>query len=492
MSLFNITSIRNLFCSNLQVINLLKSFDLVSNFSVSAKTLKNYSSTLANNPYNILRVNSHSHQLNLEDKINGLADQPLISPSFFTRFINRYWQETIFISKSNILSEKYINQLKSDGIIFYGDQYKKFLFDFSKALIKGRIITYLNEPQNFNSVSNSKSDVKYIWRKGFNFLSSGKRSLNLINNYRNRYLSKSQINLIKRLKCNKLPIFTVTNNLNQMVIAEPSDELVYNSSFVDLFYQWCYSKLLLENDTRPTYEGLFFVNLKDALEYKQYIKHKYINYNLYSNQESLNVTPSSLDFYYKLSHTFHSRLKFYLVPDLEELGSLIYNYQYYKNIVFHKKQKYGKYYFQGQPIYIIQPIYCRNKNTKVTDLVEYLYSINKNNSQEKYTAVFMNYKVALVAWEKFLDKHKQYSLPNKPRILVYNLEDFLNMQKESVYSNRMSFLFVPNSESYKLIKLTQQEQHSNITVDKIVGQWLYMKVMIKRFIWSLTSRQPIH
>ena len=489
MSLLNIIYIRNLLCDNLKVGNLLKNFYSLSSYSVPWEPVKNYHTTI-NHPCSFLVLASDLSVLNTESMNSYLTDQSLISPSFLTGFINKYWQETIFISKSNALSDKYISQLKSDGVPVYGNQYKKFLFDFSKALVKGRISTYLNESEN-TAVSHN-TDIKYIWRKGLNLFSTDKKKSIFLNQSKNRYLDKSQVSLIKRLKNSKLPIFTITNNLNQIIVAEPADELIYRDSITDFLYQWYCNKFLYLIDTRPNYEGLFFVNSNDALEYKEYIKHKYTNYNLNNSQEKLNIVSSSLDTYYKLAYTSHARVKFHLVPDLEELGELIYNYQYYKNIKFHKKQKYGKFYFQGQPIYVIQSIYCKNKNSKMIDLVKYNYIINEGNKQEKYKTIFMNYDVALIAWKQFIDNHKQYKLPDKPQILVYNLEDFLKIEKNNIDTDKSNILFVPSRESYKFIKLVKNQKKNSTIVYRAFSQFLYFKIVAKRLIWSLTSKQPIN
>nr|AOM64549.1 hypothetical protein Riqu_070 [Riquetophycus sp.] len=433
---------------------------------------------------------NNQYTLRSENLINNLADKELIYPSFIKILLNKYWQETIFLSKTHTMLEKYSGQLKSDGILLYKNQYKKFLFNFSKALVSGRVNTNFHEINDMSKFNEDFKDIKYIWRKGFNF--SIPRTLSIFDYLTSNNVSQNQLALMKKLKCNKLPLFTVVNNLNQMIIAEPSDQLIINKNPLDYLYQVYMNKILGYSDKRPTYEALLFVNIQDALEYKNSINKQYVNYRIYSNQDQLNIFATTLNFYYQLINNLNSRIRLRLIPDLEELGNLIYKYQYNKNILFHSKQKYGKNYFQGQPIYIIQSSECKNKKDNKISYLSYVYQLNSNGRNENYHAIFMNYKVALLAWKKFAHENKNYILPSKPKILVYNLQEFLKMHKydTNLHKINMNILLVPNQESYRFIKSIQKNSYNQGFYQNLSSQLLYFKIITQRLIWSLTSRQP--
>lgn len=487
MSLFNIISIRNYFSNNLEIVNTLKSIHTRDNSSILvAKT--NPEHTINHSKNSIITIMNSNNLLISDSLINDLADHEFISPSFIKVLINKYWQETIFLSKSNLISDKYTNQLKSDGISLYKGQYKKFLFNFTKALVAGRVNTYMN---HMKTHSEDVMDVQYIWRKGMHFFLPN----NLLRFGSSHNISKNQLSLIKKLQCNNFPLFTIVNNFNQLIVAEPADQLIINNSPLENLYQWYNSNVLrsLNQDSRPVYESLLFVNMQDALEYKNYIKQQYIKYRIYNDQDGLSIFSTTLNFYYKLINTSKYRVNFRLIPDLKELGNLVYKYQYSKNILFHDQQKYGKNYFQGQPIYIIQPVDGKSKDDNAVISIPYTYEMNLNNIKEKYNAIFMNYEVVLLAWKKFIANNPNYVLPNKPKVLVYNLQEFLKMHPYDGHlhlANR-KMLLVPNKDSYQFIKLMSQKYNNSI-YSNIYNYFIHLKIVSHRLMWSLTSRQPIN
>nr|YP_009297968.1 hypothetical protein Plocam_070 [Plocamium cartilagineum]AOM67906.1 hypothetical protein Plocam_070 [Plocamium cartilagineum] len=443
------------------------------------KSLVNRSSVL----YLSSNKNLNSSNINSKD----ILVQKFIYPNFFIKLINRYWQETIFLSISNPLSDNYISRLKSDGLI-YKYQSKKFLLNFSKALMTGRIDSSLNSSLLVSKVQSNSTYVKYIWRKGINL----SFPLNILQDFftykKNNFLSKNQIILIQKLKKNQFPIFTVVNGFNQIIIAEPSEEIILNQSLINKIYKWYTDFLLKKKYSQPLYEGLFFMNPYDALEYSNFIKNKYPN----SNKENhLKVFSSRLDFYYKQVRTSLPKIQFRLIPDLQELSQLIYKYRYYKNIYFHSSQKYNKDSFQGQPIYFIQPIFAINKKTKKMDLINFNYQLNEKHAMKQYEAIFINYKTAVLAWKKFCHESKDYNLPLNPKIMVYNLEDFLKTCECNSQIKQRNLLFIPTKESYKFMYKRKSETFKNKIIQIFSSKILFIKVFSKRLIWSLTSRQPI-
>nr|QVY57894.1 hypothetical protein [Betaphycus gelatinus] len=424
--------------------------------------------------------------------LENFANKKLISRSFMVQLINIYWQETIFLSRSNALSNTYANQLKSDGIAIYKNQYKKFLLDFSKALVTSRIEVSLDDndkEKNTESEFNS-AEIKYIWKKGLNFLLPKPRYLlNFISfNNKFKYLNTAQKCLCNELKNSKFPVFTIVNKLNQIVVAEPSEKLITNTSPFDQLYQWYYNNFLWTEYRKPSYNALFFINPEDAIEYKEYIQHIYEPIN---KNTMINLFASRLDFYYKLLITSHPKVKLTLIPDLKELGKLIYEYQYEKNISFHDKQIYSRSSFKGQPIYFIQPVLVKHKYTKKMEMLDYNYILELKYQGKHRKTIFMNYKVALLAWNIFKQQNVNYYLPDKPQILVYNLEDFFKTYNDKKTNINNHLLLVPNEDAYRLLKSNLSLNSSNSMHMRFKNKLIHYKTFINHIIWSLTSRQPV-
>nr|QOS04649.1 hypothetical protein [Sarcopeltis skottsbergii] len=476
MSLSNPMFIQNLFNNNLIVNN---------QFLFIPRKVKNRLASIHEN-HNIA---SKNHKLSiianktsyLNPKINSFANKEFVSRNFITKLINKYWQETIFLSQPSILSDMYSSQLQSDGLAVYKNRYKKFIFHFSKALISGRIETTLEQSKEINNLSNNLTEIKYIWKKGFNF----SRPKNFVK-FKNQpnFFTSSQLAVVKKLQQSKFPVFTIINNYNQIIVTEPSDELINQEGLVDQLYQFYCNSIVGKTNNRLTHEALFFVNPEDTLEYQESIKNKYIYKSNYAN---FNIFTTGLDFYYKLVRLSPLKVQFHLIPDLQELGNLTYKYQYKRNIAFHINQKYGKNFFQGQPIYIIQPVLSKHKKTRQKDLINYNYYLNNN---VKYETVFLNYEVALLAWQKFVIQNNNYRLPYIPNILVYNLEDFLKFYEQKEKIDKKNLLFVPSQQSYRFIKNNISNKSQQHIPQKLSKKFLRFQIIAKRILWSLTSRQP--
>jgi len=481
MSLFNLIFTRNL-KENLYDNTNHTSISVVAfNYKVNRKHVNH----LISYSYQTASTKRESiHDIHGDPK--NLAVKKLVSRNFITYLFNKYWQETIFLSTFNISSNNYINQLTSDSLNTSKNQYKKFLLSFNKALINGRI-----EFSDFTfDVNNNVSSVKYVWKKGFNLAYPKNFSLFRYGKKRNTgFPDKVQLSLMKKLKYSGFPIFTIVNRFHQIVMAEPSDILLKNNNFLDTIFQWYYNNFIWTKDIKPIYEGLLFINPEDASEYMRYIKYKYPNS---SRQNFLNLFISRLDFYYKLVRIAPPKVQFRLIPDLQEVGELIYKYRYKKNIIFHNKQMYGKDYFQGQPIYLIQPVSVKNKQTKKIDSISYSYGLYSNNLKYKYETIFMNYDTALIAWKKFREELSDYNLPYVPQIIVYNLEDFLHTCEQNNQIDNKNFLFIPSQETYNFIKHKRNKKSPFIISQILSSKILHIKLFTQRMFWSLTSRQPMY
>nr|QCI04589.1 hypothetical protein [Apoglossum ruscifolium] len=420
--------------------------------------------------------------------LQNYSDYKFISRNFWNEFINQYWQETIFISNSNYLSESYINKLKNKNLSIYKkNDYKNFLSEFSRDLINGKIPIEFNS--NINSrqkvtssliTYNNNTYVKFIWKKGINWYIVGLylKYLSIVK----QILNPIKILNFKRIELNSLPIFAISNQYNQIIMSESADQLILQKDLWHSLYNW-YNAFLV----KKIYTGLLFINPKDALEYKEYIISKYLKAN-YSN--NLKFFIGHLNFYYKLLYSSKKNTEFRLIPDLKEISDLLSKYQYYKNINFDKQQRYGNNYFQGQPIYIIKPILVKNKNTNKKDYINYFYNMPKRNAFIKCKAIFLNYDTAITAWNKFKLEHSYYKLPKKPFIHVSNLEYFLKISND--YDKDNYFVFIPSIQTYNFIKKDKQVKDMNLVKYFCINKSIYIKSLFKRIVWSLSSRQPVN
>nr|YP_009398220.1 hypothetical protein [Thaumatella adunca]ARW67406.1 hypothetical protein [Thaumatella adunca] len=414
----------------------------------------------------------------LENKMNN----KLVIRNLWQKMINRYLQETIFLSKSNSLSNNYISKLKTLGLSVYeGNEYKNFLYKFSKDLLNGKIQLYMNKTDNlYTSLLVNKNNIylRYKWFKFPNF------SIFNFNNHRHKISDVFKLNQ-KHLNSTSLPLFMLVNNNHEIILSESYDQLFKSRKLFNLYARFTNKDI----NAKKSYIGLVFVNPQDALEYKEYIKNKYIN-STRLNKVSYVIT--NMNLYYKLIKSVNNCVEFRLVPDLKEVGDLTYAYKYYKNLSFDNNQNYGNTYFQGQPIYLIQSTYARNKNKKYIKKIDYFYSFKQKKSSFKYKAVFLNYETAISAWQKFVEKNIDYNLPVKPNLSVSNLETFI--QEPYYKKNHSKIIFLPSLRTYDIIKNYLQSNLQNKSNLKywIVNKSVYFQTLCYRIIWSLTSRQPLN
>nr|QCI07581.1 hypothetical protein [Nitophyllum punctatum] len=425
-------------------------------------------------------------------KIN--TNDKFIIRNLWNKFINQYWQETIFISTTNSLSDNYINKLKISGLSIYkDDDYKKFLLEFSKSLINGKIYVDIKnsiDDKHFvlNSpliIHNKDIYVKYIWRKGFNWHISLLYSKYLLT--KNSLLTNANHIKTQNIEFNSLPIFTITNQSNQIIMSESSEQILLQKDFLCSLSQY-YRKYLGNNSyIKKSYVGLLFIDPDDAREYKEYIEY---NHRQSNKNSKLNFFISHLTLYRKLVSNKLYNTEFRLIPDLKEVSDLLNKYQYYCNVSFHKKQFYGKKYFQGQPVYVIQPLLIKNKNTNKKELVDYCYFLPQKNQSIKCTPLFMNYQTAVNAWNKFRDEYSYYGLPKKPSLNVSSLENFFKDFK--THNNNTNIIFIPSTQAYKAVKQQKQIKNSVHITEVFINKSIYVKKIVEKIIWSLTSRQPIN
>ena len=102
----------------------------------------------------------------------------------------------------------------------------------------------------------------------------------------------------------------------------------------------------------------------------------------------------------------------------------------------------------------------------------------------------MNYRTVITAWQKFRESVKLYDLPIQPKITVYNIESFIKDLEKKDEKINQSYFIVPAQESYNFVKTQAKNRLSMNTLDKISKKLIPLQIMVKRIVWSLTSRQP--
>lgn len=401
----------------------------------------------------------------LTNSKDDLADKELISNNLFKKLVNKFWQQTIFLSAPTKLSDKYIAQLDSLNLVGNKVNQKKFLSEFSKSLIDGSIESSLSK-ERLND--NGSSSIKYVWRKGLNlkYFSSWN---SLRSNLNRKSPEKIQKKLAHTLNIKNFPLFVVTNNLGQMVIAEPPELSCASKGNVNL--------LSSKSNFMPLYQGWFFVSSQDAEEYLQYVKKQY---RIATTDSRLRVLACNLETFYKLLYSPKNTIQFRLVPDLHEIGKLVTKYSSYHRIIFNINQNHGKDYFQGQPVYTIM-------NTNGSS--NYYYQISSDKQSMKYTPVFTNYKTALYLWNNSIKNQGHSKISKYPKLMVYNLEDFLEDQSKNSSQNQLPFMLIPSKNSYKFIKDIQSKHNPYIVSENVLNYFSHFKLWIKRVLWSFTSRQ---
>nr|YP_009391409.1 hypothetical protein [Platysiphonia delicata]ARW59553.1 hypothetical protein [Platysiphonia delicata] len=426
-----------------------------------------------------------SQSINLDN-----LEYKFISYNFWRKFINYYWQETIFISLSNQLSTSYIEKLKSKNLYtYYNSKYKLLLNGFTKNLISGKIPILLNSDMvknNFNELNN-KIYIEYIWKKGLNWylFSAFSRLICLKKDVFNK-ISSCHIN---KVELNSLPVFYVNNDARKIVLSESSDQIGAKKKFLHYLSQSLNFSFLSNAYLRKAYIGLIFISYKDALEYKNYVTHKYLKS---SGDANLNLFVSPVDLCYKfLNETFYNK-EFRLIPDLKEISNLLHKYRYYKNVFIDNNQTCGKNYFQGQPIYLIKPFFINDSNTKEKRKINYSYKLKKENKLFSYQAVFFNYKTAIFAWNKFKSENNFYRLPSKPNIHVLSLENFLKNSEKFQDSNYSNFIFIPSSQTYNFVKQQQIVDNNSSLTYFLTIRGFNIKNLCKKILLSLTRKHPVN
>nr|WMP11801.1 Ycf80 [Laurencia australis]WMP12012.1 Ycf80 [Laurencia australis] len=435
-----------------------------------------FCSKLRFNKLNPIFISSSKLSMNQlgKESVDSKRTYGLINRNLWQKLINKYWQETIFISLSNSMLDNYTSRLKNSGFSIYGgNDYKNFLKAFSRDLLRRNIKIDTNyHGNNFSKVmSSNQMYVKYKWLKFFYpNLSFFKQSTSkVINNISINEDSKS------------FPLFVLVNNKNQIVLAE-STECLQNSHML-LKVRNIFSNNNVSN--KKLYTGLFFTNVDDAKEYLDCVHNKY---SKSTRNLTVKLVPTTINLYYQLLQQSNLDIEFRLIPDLKEISELLYKYRKNRNLLFDSNQYYGFNYFQGQPLYLLKP-YNLEVDSNMNHS-KHLYAFSKDN-KVKYETIFLNYETALSAWKKYRSKLKNCNLPVKPQLYVLNLETFLTKSNYINKSNK--FIFIPSVKTYHFAKkyiISNSDDNKSLT--KALRHYSFnLKSLFYRVFWSLTTRQPI-
>lgn len=411
-----------------------------------------------------------SNWKSLQDK--NIIAFGLPSTNFMSAKIRNSLHESIVISAvndSNIFADATNNWIKK-----YKDKNHQSLFykEIFKALLSQKIEIIVGS----QGLKNQKLPIqKYIWHKNW----IPRTTLSVIKNKNSNNISKaSKAFLMDQMSSS--PVFVVKNGFNEIILGHPVSRIKrmgleqVASSFLKPLQD---SKL-----AGSISHGLFFFHPDDAIEFKDCIN----STNPVSSKDmDIRVEPVGLHFAYKMNRTLLRDTRFTWIPDFKEVGDLIMKHQNDKNLIFHDKQYYGKDFFQGQPVYTIQPITIKARNGK-------LKIIRFRGLNDDREVLFTNREAANQSWTNFIKTMPDLKLMKKPNLLVYNLESLLQ-EKEQLSKEALNrFVLITNKQAYRETKelVSIHDSHSlfkQLKV-KIKPKLFFIELWVRRLTSTLVDK----
>lgn len=378
--------------------------------------------------------------------------------------VNNLWYQKLFISRFNKLNSQYYGQMYNLDFQNQKLRYKTLISHFSRVL-KNEPICSFNKSEIRNQKSIKDYDIEYRWSSMFY-----KMIVSIKNTYDRfgeiYHMSKSIPNSILY---GDLPLYVISNHLGQIMVAEmPNASNQYN--FIDLSKENTYTRSQI----------WFFMNIQDAQEYLNAISKEQPITNTYKR---LKIFTSNLATFYRFKNKYYHRAIFRIVPDLNDLAFLMTKYKNSKSLNFHPAQNHGKVYFQGQPIYFIE--IQSNDNQKK----HYHKTWNKNGVSS--IPVFMNYQDAKLEQSKWEKTRQAYSSIYYSRIIVYNLEKFLETVAQTQESDNVKYTIIPSKTSYLYMKNQSLDNLYYKKYMSVLDRISSINFWLKRIFWSLTSKNPI-
>lgn len=297
--------------------------------------------------------------------------------------------------------------------------------------------------------------------------------------------TQQQKAILSKLK--KVPVYTVVNGYNEIVIASSRDMHPKNS--LEWLYDRYYDNFLWKGDKGAVSLGLFFINKEDAETYL----HEVCKRDPRGAEDiGLSVKVVGLDTFYELNRTSKPRMQAKLIADLEEIDLLL-NENFSNNLSsFHPKQKYKKHWFQGSPIYIMKV----SDNLNMGDGKKFTlskYSINNDSNNDKKFLLFKKSDVERI-WNSYRLKNKEMNLSEKPNLEIYNLENYLLDLEKSHLDLTLKTIFVPPYDSYVYSKELNNKLmiEKNDSFKENINSYVNTKIksfqrFYKGIIWLVTS-----
>lgn len=447
-----------------------------------AQLITDYSSLQSSNNFycdiksipldNLSHIKSSKTKLSTSSKVIAFGTTQL---NFIPTKIKNSISEAVVVSTMddrNIFAD-FINEWirkhkdRNHRSFFYKKVFKSLLHQ------KVRVVTSPISASELKKQRNILLSQRFIW--GANLEPSA-----ILSYFRNKKtLESSNVSnkfLIDQLSAS--PVFVVKNGFNEIILGYPQSSIKRGS--VNHISSSNLSLLNHSNPICPASTGLFFFHPDDAFEFKDFIKS--VNPLSAKNLE-IDVEPVGLHFAYKMNRNLSSGTQFSFIPDFKEVGDLIFKHQKDKHLVFHKHQHYGKNFFQGQPIYIIQPIHVTDQNgnqriVKFTGL---------NDDRE---VIFTNLEAANKSWTNFIKNHSELASVKRPNLLVYNLESFLKDKERLHKKGFQKFVVITSKDAYITTKELQAVQYSNSLFKhlklNIKPKLFFLKLWVRRLIFALT------
>jgi len=354
------------------------------------------------------------------------------------------------------------------------------------------------------------------------------------------YKSKTQ-SIQKSLA--SIPIYLIFNGHGEIVLNTPT-KMGYSNFVGRTFYSICSDS---DTYTRPRHKiGFFFFSRKDAEVYLQEVAKSDVEG---TNTLGLSIHCLGLDSAYRISREDHPEIDFRFVPDFDKVKNLLNNPIGKSDIIFDDAQhqlrtrqrtitmfpflgKLGRMlsirtsflvqneYFKGVPIYVIQLSSTARSSSsellcKITGVLKDVRGrlfnpagfgrnriiqgsiYNTPNSEKLINYVFFDEQQALNFVQKQSRKVRHYnaSSRNKPRIYIYNLEDFIEFWEEVIFKRLLkkepkerntifeakSTYFIPQKED--IGEIFNIRKSSGITIFRNVKQTFNVKVkVLKQFI----------
>nr|YP_010337718.1 hypothetical protein MW427_pgp123 [Sahlingia subintegra]UNJ17303.1 hypothetical protein [Sahlingia subintegra] len=410
------------------------------------------------------------------------------------RFIQDNWQDQLIVSSGNDPISDIFN-LETVPITrreIFPEQFKGIAHDLNSGrLLFGSSVTSDSFENSYSGQAphqgfdhsvlvggdyhKHKKSVNIPSFERWNILKKNRRTPNWFN-ANHRYL----VNSLKFT-----PTFVPVNSFYHPILSIPPGDYIINA--LDKIYYFIFDWFVWEADalSLPIKKGFVFLNPEDAGEYINSVKEK--SPRTARRYGPLQVFPVNLGLAYKWNRTSPPRLQFRFIPDVKEVGDLVYKYQYKKNITIHPSQIIKKDEFQGVPIYIIEPINIQDEDKKIK--IDLNYKTSSKNKQK--LMIFTSLDSLYKTWEKFCTRHSELQLPKEPTVQVYNLEDYL-LDCETLLTNQCkNFRIVPSQDAYDF---TMKNGHGNkIPITsyyynyKLIPVVKRLKLWSRYFFWSMTT-----